>query len=255
MPDHQVMAYQECVRRLIGQQAVLRSVLDSGDLTAPVPACPGWNLTDLAGHIGQLHRWVSVAITQGHPNAPTSPVPAGRAALLDWWDSGAGALVDLLGGTDPDEPCWTFGPHPRTARFWPRRQLHEHAVHAVDARLSQGSLESQDSIDPALAADGIDEVVAMFFPRQVRLGRIPALTRSLAVRPTDAPGAPEWVLAGDGVPDPRPSARPGAEATVSGPASALYLLLWRRIGLDDPRLTITGDGAAARSVIGTAIVP
>jgi len=258
MPDHQVMAYEECVRRLIGQQAVLRAVLESGDLSAAVPACPGWNLTDLAGHIGQLHRWVSVAITQGHPNAPTSRVPAGRAALLDWWDGGAGALVDLLGGTDPDEPCWTFGPHPRTARFWPRRQLHEHAVHAVDALESQGS-PVPDSIDPALAADGIDEVAAMFFPRQVRLGRIPALTRSLAVRPTDVAGAGRWVLAGDGL-DASGAASEGAgpvpaEATVSGPASALYLLLWRRTGLDDPRLSIAGDESAARSVLGAAIVP
>ena len=35
----------------------------------------------------------------------------------------------------------------------------------------------------ALAVDGVDEVVTMFFPRQVRLGRIPPLTPSLAVRP------------------------------------------------------------------------
>ena len=58
----------------------------------------------------------------------------------------------------------------------------------------------------------------------------------------------------------RPVAHEGAdpvpaEATVSGPASALYLLLWRRTGLDDPRLTITGDESAARSVLGAAIVP
>ena len=35
--------------------------------------------------------------------------------------------------------------------------------------------------DEVLALDGIDEVVTMFVPRQVRLGRIGPLTRSLAM--------------------------------------------------------------------------
>jgi len=108
-------------------------------------------------------------------------------------------------------------------------------------------------LDADLARDGIDEVARLFFPRQVRLGRIAPLTRSLLVQPDGA--ATGHLLAGDGL-DPRAAAARGpAEATVSGPAEALYLLLWGRTGLDDARLRLDGDPGAARAVLGTAIVP
>jgi hypothetical protein len=45
------------------------------------------------------------------------------------------------------------------------------------------------------------------------------------------------VLHGDGT-----GGAPGsADAEVSGPAEALVLLLWGRLGLDDRRLTVTGS--------------
>jgi uncharacterized protein (TIGR03083 family) len=81
--------------------------------------------------------------------------------------------------TDPDAPCGSLGPKLGTARFWFRRRAHEHAVHAYDAQVTVGAA---GTIDAALALDGIDEVVTVFLPRQVRLGRIPVLDRSLAVR-------------------------------------------------------------------------
>ena len=40
-----------------------------------------------------------------------------------------------------------------------------------------------------------------------------------------------------------------------GPADALALLLWGRIGLDDPRLNVTGDRSAAAAVLAAGIVP
>ena len=116
-------------------------------------------------------------------------------------------------------------------------------------RWDLGAAIGQDVGYPnALAADGVDEVVSMFFPRQVRLGRAAPLSTSLAVRPD---GQDRLVLAGDGT-----AARPGpAAAEVSGPAEALVLLLWGRLGLDDPRLQLTGDRAAAASVLSAGIVP
>ena len=109
-----------------------------------------------------------------------------------------------------------------------RRQAHETVLHTVDAAESQGTVTS---LDPALALDGVDEVVTMFFPRQLRLGRTALLPATLGLAPTEGG---HWVLGGAGDPD----------ATVSGPAEAVLLLLWHRIGLDDPRLTVSGSRAA-----------
>lgn len=260
-----MMDSDECVRQLMKHQTVVRAVVEEGDLDARIPACPDWDLRGLAHHLGEVHRWVVVAIAEGHPNAPATVGPTRRTALLRWLDEGFGEMLDLLCDTGPDEPCWTFGPKPRTTQFWFRRQAHEHAIHAWDARSSQAGAgagidpgfrprfdpDFDPSLDAALAVDGIDEVVGLMFPRQVRLGRIPALRRSLAVLPTD--GAPDesWVLAGDGLPGPRPA----PEVTVAGPAEALYLLLWGRLTLDDPRLTVDGDPRIAESVLGAGIVP
>jgi uncharacterized protein (TIGR03083 family) len=107
----------------------------------------------------------------------------GAAALAGWYRHCADLLLDTLRTTSPDAPCWTFGPPPREAAFWFRRQAHEVAVHRWDL----GSVLSRDLGYPAaLAADGVAEVVTLFFPRQVRLQRIPSLARSLAVPSTVA---------------------------------------------------------------------
>jgi len=251
-----MMDTDECVRQLMKHQTVLRALVENGDLDATVPACPEWDLRGLAHHLGEVHRWVAVAIAEGHPNAPTPVGPRPREALLRWLDEGFVQMFDLLCDADPDEPCWTFGPKPRSVRFWYRRQAHEHAIHAWDARASQvprstAGARLEPGFDTALAMDGIDEVVGMMFPRQVRLGRIPALHRSLAILPTEGVADESWVLAGDGLPGPRPA----PEATVTGPAEALYLLLWGRVSLDDPRLSVDGDREIAASVLSAGIVP
>ena len=219
------------------------AVLESGDLDAPVPRCTPWRLTDLAHHLGGVHRWARTAVVSG-PSSEKDPTdaPTERAALVDWFREGADELVATLRATDPDTPCWTFAP-PHTAAFWLRRQRHETAMHAGDAAASQGAVRPPYGVEQAL--DGIDEVVGTFFPRQVRLGRIPPLDHALAVQPDEGG---RWVLAGDGTTPPA-----DAPATVSGPAEALLLLLWHRVGPDDPRVAVTGDPAAARAVLAAAV--
>jgi hypothetical protein len=61
-----------------------------------------------------------------------------------------------------------------------------------------------------------------------------------------------WVLAGDGT---RPDLTPPPEAMVSGPAEAVLLVLWRRLEVTDPRVTVTGDLAVAREVLAAGITP
>jgi uncharacterized protein (TIGR03083 family) len=225
------------LERAAGDVAAL---LDAGDLDAPVPGCPGWRLTDLAHHLGGIHRWARRAIVEGPSDERAVVGPADRAGLVTWFRDGSAALLDTLRSTDPATPCWTFGPKPRTAAFWFRRQAHETVLHAYDAAASQGE---RRPVDSALALDGVDEIVAVFFPRQVRLGRIAPPPVSLALEPIEGG---RWVVTGD---DPTPA------ATVSGPAEAVLLLLWHRVGLDDPRLTVTGSRSAADAVLSLALTP
>lgn len=83
----------------------------------------------------------------------------------------------------------------------------------------------------------------------MRLNRIPPLSAALALQ---AEGLNHrWVLAGDGV---GPHDGP-ADAEVSGQAAVLALLVWGRVTLDDPRLRLTGDRAAAAAILSAGIVP
>lgn len=223
--------------------ARVADVLRAGDLHAPVPTCGDWRLLDLAHHLGGIHRWARTAVVEGRAGSEeTADPPSERAALVDWFTDGSSALLDALGAAGPDAPCWTFGPEPHRAGFWFRRQAHETTVHAYDAELSQGR---PAPIPADLALDGVDEVVTMFLPRQIRLGRtvVPAARLALvgddgARREVAGPGAPE-----------------SADAVVGGPSEALYLLIWRRIGLDDPRVVVDGDRAAAAAVLGSGLAP
>jgi len=218
--------------------ADVTAVLQTGDLDAPVPGCAPWRLTDLAHHLGGIHRWARTALVENRAGSETvDDAPRDRDALVAWFRDGADALVATLRDTDPDAPAWGFGPRPRTAAFWFRRQAHETAAHAGDAAASQGASRPYGT---ELALDGIDEIVGMFLPRQIRLGRIPPLPATLVLEPDEGG---RWVLGN------------GPAATVSGPAEALLLLLWHRIALDDPRLAVEGDRPAADTVLAQALTP
>jgi len=218
------------------------ALLRSGDVAGPVPSCPGWELLDLARHLSSVHRWATDCLVTS-TDADETDAPTRRETLAVWFDDGAARLVDVLKATDPSTPTWNFGPPPRTAAFWSRRQAHETSVHLWDARLSQGLTSP---IDGDLAADGVDEVVTMFFPRQVRLKRIPPLEQGLAIELTDADA--RYVLAGDGT-----DRAAAAVATVRGPSSDVLLALWGRAEID--RLDVVGDRRTVKAILRSGIVP
>lgn len=238
---------QRLLTDLAAAQEAFAVALAAGDPAAPVTSCPGWTLRDLAWHLGTVHRWVVGAVVEGRAldleeTGPDDPDDAG--ALVAWYRAAAADVHGLLAATPPDAPCWHFGPRPRTVRFWVRRQAHETAMHALDAALAAGT---PDAVYPAaLAVDGIDEVVTMFHPRQVRLGRTAAPVRSLAVAPDEAAGV-RWLI---GPPD-----GAGAEATLHGPAALLLQVLWKRVPPDVPGVTVVGDHGAAGAVLAARLTP
>ncbi|MFE2726393.1 maleylpyruvate isomerase N-terminal domain-containing protein [Kitasatospora sp. NPDC059327] len=225
------------------------------DLTAPVPTCPDWQLRDLLLHIGQVHRWATALVRDGHraplddegERAAWGPEPS-DAALVDWFSAGHAALVDALTAAPADLDCWSFLPAPSPLAFWARRQAHETAVHRFDADAAAGAVGPR--VTPGLALDGIDELLQGFMSRghsRVRSEH----PRTVLIRAGDAvpaDGPDSWLLTISTEPltvvrrDSAVDADTGpADLTLDGPTRDLYLLLWNRLPAE--QVEVTGDRA------------
>jgi uncharacterized protein (TIGR03083 family) len=211
-------------------------------LDEPVPACSPWAVRDLAEHVGTMHRWAASIVLSGQRLVEPEPLVAGDPA--DWYAGTAAALLAALRAVAPSEPVPNFSRIDETAAFWPRRQLHEVTVHVVDLLQALGRDESQWVVPAELAADGVDEVLRVFFPRMTARGSRPDvrsrirlvaddLDRSWVVAPPESDDGPPVLL------------HPGTEveAVVSGSARDLYLALWHRVPRE--RLRFEGDGGIA----------
>lgn len=223
------------------------AALPADALDRPVPACPGWDVARLLGHLGRVHRWAASFLADPASGGDAGPRPPAGADVLPWYADSLAGLLDELDRHDPDEPAETFA-GPATARFWFRRQAHETAVHRWDAddAITPGGAAP---IDAALAADGIDEWLGLFVPRFVldKGDGVPAdlVGATLHVHCTDTEG--EWLLrlADGGVEVERVHAK--GDAALRGPASDLLLAAWHRRPLD--AIDVVGDADRAAAVL------
>jgi uncharacterized protein (TIGR03083 family) len=166
------------------------------------------------------------------------------AGLIDWFAAGHAALVETLLTADPAVRCWTFLPAPSPLAFWARRQAHETAIHRVDAELAAGE---PTSFPADFAADGIDELLIGFFGRAA-----PGTIRESFTLGVSAADVNEnWVVgnvqAGIKAASIPLGGATGTDCNVTGPASALYLLLWNRTTAADGGVAATGDPDVLRS--------
>ncbi|MGH3451126.1 MAG: maleylpyruvate isomerase family mycothiol-dependent enzyme, partial [Haloechinothrix sp.] len=142
-------------------------------------------------------------------------------------------LVAAIETAPPDVECWSFLPAPSPLTFWARRQTHETTMHRVDAETAAGAVSP---VDPAVATDGIDELLTGFVVR--RKGRLrSAEPRTLAVHTTDTDA--HWMLTVSDQPVVTDRADATADAVLRGPAHDLYLALWNRLPLGE--LEVSGD--------------
>ncbi|MGN7252723.1 maleylpyruvate isomerase family mycothiol-dependent enzyme [Arthrobacter sp. SAFR-014] len=206
-----------------------------GMLKSPVPACPGWTLDALFGHLGSIERWAAAVIRAGKYVTEPAP-PAEKAAA--WFLDGAPDFLATMSSLDPAAPCWNFGPPPRTAGFWLRRQAHEHAIHLVDAHQSSGLAGPEFTEDFML--DGIDEALAMFAPRQLRLQRMTDPGKAVTFR---VPGGTAWNFGAGEV-----------AASVTAAPQEMYLGLWGRASLSGTAV-LDGDVGLALRVIRGPLTP
>lgn len=223
---------------------VLRANAVAAGLDATVPTCPGWTVRDLVAHQGMVHRWAASHLRRSPVTDTAALEQAGRgsADLLGWFDEGATDLLQALVDAPDDlagRPFLLDAPAPRL--FWARRQCHETTIHAVDAlaaRLGRPPRAEETWIRPAVALDGIDELLTGFVPRP-RQG----VTHDPGLRVVVAPDAAgrAWLL--ELAPD-RPAvttrlarspgdASPEADAVITGGPVEVLLRLWSRAG--EPR--------------------
>ncbi|WP_370966275.1 maleylpyruvate isomerase family mycothiol-dependent enzyme [Amycolatopsis sp. cg9] len=219
--------YLPVLRELTGAFAV---ALRTGDPAARVPDCGDWTLADLGTHLGNVHRWAATVVTTGEPESQDFEAGPG-ADLPSWYAESAGLLLDALERATPEDGCWHFGGTGKTKAFWFRRQVHETAVHLADSG-------SDHALDPAVAADGVDEVLGAMLPRVTRWHAVPELPGPVSLRASDTGDV--WTVH----PGEPPALGPAADgaASVEAPARDLLLRLWKRTG---PAPRVTGDAAAA----------
>ena len=246
------LEFDDYFRHIRDESARFRAVLTDCDPEARVPGCPDWTAADLLWHLAEV-QWFWATTVRKRPAPPAEDAemperPVSYGELLAAYDEYSAALAAALEAADPGEPAWTWSTD-QTVGFTFRRQAHEALIHRLDAEQTAGAVTP---LDPALAADGVDEALDVMFGGTPPWGTFTGLPHHVRVDIADR-GESVWVQLGrftgtnpdDGVhhdlddievvPDPGSE----ADAVVSGPAAALDAWLWRRG--DDSEITVTGD--------------
>ena len=217
------------------------AALGSGRDTT-IPWSADWTVATCAQHVGGAHHVVAQVVND-RPTADFSlfsqlAIPDCQSPeLADWIAEGTADLVTALAATDPGAECWSWWPEGRTARFWQRRMAQETLVHRWDAELGAGV--RIEPMDPAVAADGVDEYLDVFAGLTRVLHNAPA-GPSIQIHCTDSDG--EWLLQLPAVGE-RVLTREHAEADVAlqGPAEGLLLMLWGRVDSTAANVQVVDD--------------
>jgi uncharacterized protein (TIGR03083 family) len=234
------MDYAEYCDALRREGHSLGGAARAAGIEAPVPSCPEWKVADLLGHVGRLHRWVT-AIVESQGDDPTDhwshAEPPPPEVRLDWFDAGVDLVADALLGVDAATEAWSWTDD-RTAGFWARRQANETAVHRWDAQGAQGKQGTVESIEHALAVDGIDEFFGLI-PFWRGASAVQGAGETIHLHATDGDG--EWLmrLAAGAVIVTREHAK--GDVAGRGPASDLLLFLYGRVA--PSQLEVFGDAS------------
>jgi uncharacterized protein (TIGR03083 family) len=234
------MTFDDMLRLIEDRSAALRAAAAEVSPDSLVPGCPDWTVRDLVAHLGEVQRTWAVIVAAGPAADPPAEdqVPGAEPSgdLARWSAGSTRELVTALAAAGPDRPCWTWwagqGGAPATSGAVARHQVQEAAVHAFDAQQAAGQAAA---LPGGIAADGVDEYLAVSLPAQ---GPWPHDPGHVALATIDAG---TWVvsLTGDGA-----RAAPGAPgaalgARIRGTASDVLLALYGRLGAD--ALDIDGD--------------
>jgi uncharacterized protein (TIGR03083 family) len=235
MDVDQYLTALEADGELLGRAA------ERAGLDAVVPNCPPWQIRQLLQHIGYVHRWAAAHVVQASPGpigGLTEDEVLARGPsddkLIAWFRQGHADLLKALRSADAGLSCWTFLDAPSPLAFWARRQAHETAIHRADAEAASGPISA---FGPAFAADGIDELLVGFAPRERPAIQI-TVPYALDVQCLDT--GDEWSVDLDPAGITTHRGTGPADSLLAGAASDLYLTLWNRLPPDTARLSISG---------------
>ena len=222
------------IREASGRFAAVVERWGAEGLDANVPSTPAWTLRDLAHHVGEVQRFWGENVRAGDTGTPWGgevAVPADDV-VVGWLREGTASLCDALESAQPGAPCWTWWGQPATAGAVARHQVQEIAVHGWDA---EAVLASPSPLRGDVADDGVGEFL------EIVLGpSADALPGAVTLRATDSGGS--WRVTGGG---------PGRRhAEVSGTASDLVLMLYRRLPVSD--CIVEGDPLLVASLLALA---
>ena len=227
-------------------------LVQGADMERAVDTCPGWSLAKLIRHVGTVHRWAGTMVATAAPErldvrSLDLGLPEHPSWLPGWLGTGGAELVERLRQADPDQEMWAWGAD-QHARFWPRRMLHETVVHRTDADIALDP-DAHPTVDPEVAADGIDELLANLPSAAAFSPGIRDLKGegAFALETTDSKARWFVQLHADGFTASRVevSDPPAEDAVVMGTGAGLLLLLYRRLAFGEAEADVTGD----RSVV------
>lgn len=226
---------------ILAQELASGLVGVGGGLDAAVPWIPEWRVRDLIGHLGTVHRWATAILRAGTTERPppgATQQPPADENLLDWYETGLVELVATLRTTAPAAPAWHMSPAAeQVAASWARRQAHELTVHRMDLEAAAGV--PLTPVDPVLAEDGVDELLAVVVPRWAHTEPLVSAAATVGVTCTDT-GRSWSVRVAEGDVSVAPARTGAEEAHVRGTATQLLLHLWGR----PADVVVDGDPAA-----------
>ena len=220
-------------------------------------------MADLAWHLTEVqHFWAAIAdgLLQDPDSVPQLDRP-GDDALPALFDRRSDFLVEALSRRNPEDECWSWHALGHSVGWIRRRQAHEALIHRVDAELAA---DRSFDVDPALAADGVDEVLRAMLD----LDNLPEWAlyepdgSTATIEPDD--GSASWPLNMGRFKGTSPTsgntynlpalmlldALEDPKALLRGSAVDLDLWLWGRGSLDP--ITVEGDRAIADQLRATA---
>lgn len=131
-----------------------------------------------------------IAHRPADPGACEQPDRPPSTELADLLDDRCAALTAALAAADPAERAWSWADE-QTVGFTLRRQSHEALIHHLDGLLAVGA--RVPDVDPALAADGVDELVEVVLSGVPDWADYERTDGTVLLRATDT--TDEWALA------------------------------------------------------------